>query len=97
MKKIIKVGLIGFGTVGTGVAKIMFGAEKPHLRGRNFGLELAKIADLDITSDREVPLPEGILTADVDEVLSDPEIDIVIELIGGYEPAKSFTLKAFES
>ena len=97
MEKIIKVGLIGFGTVGTGVAKIMLGDVKPHLRGRNFGLELVKIADLDITSDRGVPLPEGILTTDVDEVLTDPEINIVIELIGGYEPAKSFTLRAFEN
>lgn len=97
MKDAIKIGLIGFGTVGTGVVKIMLGAEKPHLRGRNFGLELVKIADLDITTDRGISLPDGILTTNAEEVLNDPEIDIIIELIGGYEPAKSFTLKAFEN
>ncbi|MFC1650013.1 homoserine dehydrogenase [Candidatus Latescibacterota bacterium] len=96
MKNVVKVGLIGFGTVGSGVAKIMTSSEKPHLRGRNFGLELVKIADLDITSDRGIALPEDILTTDVDEIINNPEIDIVIELIGGFEHAKSFTLKAFE-
>ena len=97
MKDIVKVGLIGFGTVGTGVAKIMLGTEKPHLRGRNFGLELVKIADLDISTDRGITLPDGILTDNALEILEDPEVDIVIELIGGYEPAKSITIKAFEN
>jgi len=97
MKNIVKVGLIGFGTVGTGFAGIMFGKEKPFLRGRNFCLELVKIADLDITTDRGLPLPDGILTTDADEILNDPGIDIVIELIGGYEPAKSYTLRAFKN
>ncbi len=97
MKDIVKVGLIGFGIVGCGVAKIMLGKEKPFLRGRNFSLELVKIADLDITTDRGITLPDSILTTDADEIINDPDIDIVIELIGGYEPAKSFTLRAFEN
>ncbi len=97
MNNIVNVGLIGFGTVGAGVAKIMLSKEKPHLRGRNFGLELVKIADLDTTTDRGIALPDGILTTDAHEILNDPDIDIVIELIGGYEPARSFTLKAFEN
>ncbi|MFC1489841.1 homoserine dehydrogenase [Candidatus Latescibacterota bacterium] len=97
MKNIVKVGLIGFGTVGSGVAKIMTSKEKPHLRGRNFGLELVKIADIDIESDRGITLPDGILTTDANEILNDPDIDIVIELIGGFDHAKSFTLKAFEN
>jgi homoserine dehydrogenase len=96
LKDIVKVGLIGFGTVGTGVVKIMTGAEKPYLKGRNFELELVKIADLDITSDRGITLPEGILTTNAEEIINNPEIDIIIELIGEYEPAKTFTLKAFE-
>ena len=89
MKDVVKVGLIGFGTVGTGVAGIMLGTKKPFLRSRNFGLELIKIADIDTTTDRGISLPEGILTTDANEILNDPDIDIVIELIGGYEPAKS--------
>lgn len=95
MKRTVNVGLIGFGTVGTGVAKLLLGAEKPFLRGRDFALNLVKIADLDITRDRGVPLPAGILTTDANEILTNPDIDIVIELMGGYEPARKFTLAAF--
>lgn len=95
MKRTVKVGLIGFGTVGTGVARLMFGQEKPFLRGRDFDLELVKIADLDITRDRGVALPEGVLTTDVSKILDNPDIDIVIELMGGYEPARAFTIRAF--
>ncbi|MBT4485141.1 MAG: homoserine dehydrogenase, partial [Candidatus Latescibacteria bacterium] len=96
MKDIVKVGLIGFGTVGAGVAKIMCGQQKPHLRGRAFCLDLIKIADLDITTDRGVDVPEGALTTRIEDILDDPEIDIIIELIGGYEPARQITLTAFE-
>ncbi len=96
MNNIVNVGLIGFGTVGTGVARIMLGEEKPHLRGRNFALNLMKIADLDTTTDRGIALPDGILTTDANDILGNPNIDIVIELIGGYEPAKEFTLTAFK-
>ncbi|MFC1693385.1 homoserine dehydrogenase [Candidatus Latescibacterota bacterium] len=96
MKKTVKVGLIGFGVVGTGVAKIIFSCSKPYLRGRVFDIEMVKIADLDITTDRDIPVGDGILTTNADDILDDPDIAVVIELIGGYEPARSFTLKAFE-
>ena len=95
MKDSVKVGLIGFGTVGTGVAKIMLGKDKPFLKGCDFDMELVKIADVDISTDRGVPLPAGMLTPDADDILNDPDIDIVIELIGGYEPARTLTLRAF--
>ena len=57
-------------------------------------LVLKRIADLDTTTDRGVTLLPGVLTRDVNEILTDPEISIVIELIGGYEPARSFVLQA---
>ena len=60
-------------------------------------LRLVRIADLDITTDRGVTLPEGVLTTDADAILTDPDIDIVIELIGGYRPALQFILKAIEN
>ncbi len=92
--KSIKVGLLGFGTIGTGVVRV-FQNNADVIEGRlGQRLELVKIADLDITTDRGVQLEAGILTTDVEQVISNPEIDIVIELIGGYEPAKSFILKA---
>ena len=90
----IKFGLLGFGTIGTGVVRNIQqnGAIIEKRLGRK--LELVKIADLDIETDRGVELEPGILSTAVEDVISNPEIDIVIELIGGYEPAKSFILKA---
>ena len=92
--KEIKVGLIGFGTVGAGVVKLL--CENAALIEQKLGsrLTLTKVADLDITTDRGVPVAPGLLTTDAGELLDDPEIAIVIELIGGYEPARSFVLRA---
>jgi homoserine dehydrogenase len=92
--KDIHVGLIGFGTVGTGVVRLL--ADNAGLISDKLGarLLLKRIADLDTTTDRGVTLLPGVLCNDVNAILNDPEISIVIELIGGYEPAKSFVLKA---
>jgi len=96
MKK-INVGLIGFGTIGVGVAKIL--AENQEVIQKRLGAAvcLAKIADLDITTDRGIAVNDGVLTTSVDEIIENPEIDIVIELIGGYEPARTFILKALKN
>ena len=92
--KEINVGLIGFGTVGTGVAKLILG-NSDHIAAKlGARLVLKKIADLDTTTDRGVTLEPGVLTADINEILENPQIDVVIELIGGYEPAKTFVLRA---
>ena len=92
--KEIKIGLLGFGTIGAGVAKLL--KENAGLIEEKTGarISLKSIADLDITTDRGVSI-EGInLTQNADAILTDPEISVVIELIGGYEPARSFVLKA---
>jgi len=92
----IKVGLIGFGTIGTGVVKV-FQQNATVIEERlGVRLQLAKIADLDITTDRGVVLEPGVLTSDVNEILESPDIKVVVELIGGYEPARTFVLKAIE-
>ena len=90
----IKVGLLGFGTVGTGVVRIF--QQNADIIQQRLGkrIELIKIADLDITTDRGVRIAPDLLSTDVEDVISHPEIEIVVELIGGYEPAKSFILKA---
>ena len=95
--KSVNVGLIGFGTIGAGVAKVLF--ENRQVISDRLGAELnlQKIADLDITTDRGVTLPDGILTTDVEELIGNPEIDIIIELIGGYEPARTFVSQALKS
>ncbi len=95
--KEIKLGLLGFGTIGTGVVKLV--ARNSALLEDKLGarVTLKRVADLDITTDRGVALAPGVLTNDAKAVLDDPEIDIVIELIGGYEPAKTFVLRAIEN
>lgn len=94
MTKDISLGLIGFGTIGTGVVKVL--QDNAELIKQRLGARLVikKIADLDITTPRVVNVDKDILTTDAWSIWNDPEIDIVIELIGGYEPARSFILKA---
>jgi homoserine dehydrogenase len=96
MRKAIQVGLIGFGTVGTGVVKILQGNADLMTKRVGAPVSLARIVDLDVTTDRGVSVPRGVLTRDVRDILDDPAIDIVVELIGGYEPAKRFILQALE-
>jgi homoserine dehydrogenase len=95
--KEIKVGLIGFGTVGSGVVKIL--QKNSRLIEKRMGarIVLKKIADIDLETDRGVKLKPGLLTRRADEVIRDPEIDIVMELVGGIEPAKTFILKAIRN
>jgi homoserine dehydrogenase len=94
--KDIRVGLLGFGTIGTGTVKVF--QENARLIEDRLGarLVLAGIADLDITTDRGVTVEAGILTTRADDLLTNPDIDVIVELIGGYEPARTFVLKAIE-
>jgi len=93
----INVGIIGFGTVGTGTARILI--ENADIIQRRLGapIVLRMISDLDILRDRGIPLKGVQLTTDARAIMTDPEIDIVIELIGGYKPAKEFILEAIEN
>ena len=95
--KEIKVGLIGFGTIGAGVAKILSNNREIIQKRLGATVCLVKIADLDIETDRGVHIDKGVLTTSVDDILENPDIDIVIELIGGYDPARAFILKALNN
>jgi homoserine dehydrogenase len=94
MKSRIGVGIIGFGTVGAGAAKVLLDNAALIRRRVGVPVELVRIADLDITRDRGMVLPSGMLTTDAKQVLQDPAIDVVIELIGGYDTAKRVILEA---
>ncbi len=94
--KPITIGLIGYGTVGTGMVKILLDKEAQLASLVGAPLRLKKIADLDLTRPREVALPSGMLTQKAEEILDDPEIAIVVELIGGLEPARTLILRALE-
>jgi homoserine dehydrogenase len=94
MKSRIGVGIVGFGTVGTGVAKILMDNAALIRRRVGVPIEVVRIADIDLARDRGIKLPAGLLTADARQVLNDPTIDIVVELIGGYDAAKRIILDA---
>jgi homoserine dehydrogenase len=93
----IKVGLLGLGTVGTGVVRLLQGNFDVIEEKLGAKLALKSIAVRDTGKYRDVCTPSGILTSDFDQVLSDPEISIIIELIGGHSPAREFVLKAIEN
>ena len=94
MKPIINIGIIGFGTVGCGAVQIL--QENKNSIERKIGSELwiKRIADIDLERKRPIEVDRGILTTDAYEIINDPEIDIVVELIGGVKPAGQFIADA---
>src|SRR5438552_11151088 len=94
VKQRINVGMIGCGTVGTGALRILqLNAELIRHRV-GIPIEVTKVAVRDITRDRGTDVPASLLTDKPSEIVEDPNIDIVVELIGGYEPAKELLLRA---
>jgi len=93
----INIGLLGCGTVGTGVAKLLF--ENKDLITARVGadLNLKWVADIDTAADRGIHFPAGVLINDARKVLDDPEMDIVIEMIGSEGVAKEFMLQAIDN
>jgi homoserine dehydrogenase len=93
--KTVNIGVIGFGTVGAGVVECVL--QNGDLIAERSGLRpvIATIADLDITTDRGISLPDDVtLTTDASSLLNDPAIDVVVELVGGTTIAKDFVLQA---
>ena len=96
-KDTVSVGIIGFGTVGSGTARILLENAAVIRERTGLIISLKRIADLDITRDRGISVPAGVLTTDAAEVINDPEIDVVIELMGGIHPAKEFMLQSIRN
>jgi homoserine dehydrogenase len=94
LKKKINVGMIGLGTVGSGAFRIL--RDNAELIRHRVGvpIEVVKVAVRDTARDRGLDIPRSLLTANPSHVVDDPYIDIVVELIGGYEPAKELLLRA---
>jgi homoserine dehydrogenase len=94
LKKKINVGMIGLGTVGSGTFRIL--RDNAELIRHRVGvpIEVVKVAVRDTARDRGLDIPRSLLTDDPSHVVDDPYIDIVVELIGGYEPAKELLLRA---
>ncbi len=95
--KNINIGLLGFGTVGSGVARILLDSKDLITSRVGATLTLKRVADIDITTDRGIRFAEDVLTTDARDVINDPDIDIVVEMIGGETIAKEFILAAIEN
>jgi homoserine dehydrogenase len=94
--RMLRVGLLGCGTVGTAVTRLLHDHREDIARRAGCRLEVSKIAVRDPSKRREVPVHPSVFTADPMEVVDDPDIDIVCELMGGSEPAGSLILAAFD-
>jgi homoserine dehydrogenase len=92
-----KVAIIGFGTIGSGVARLLLERGDRIARHAGRPIELARVVDTDLTRQRNVTLPRGLLTSDLSEVLDDPGIVAAVELVGGSGIAREIVLKLLES
>lgn len=93
----IKVGLLGIGTVGSGVFNVLQRNQEEILRRAGRGIDIAMVADLDTARAQAVVGPNVQVVNDARAVIANPEIDIVIELIGGYGIARQLVLEAIEA
>jgi homoserine dehydrogenase len=92
--KPIKVGLLGIGTVGSGTYEVLTRNQEEIRRRAGRGIEVAMVADIDVERAKRLAGPGVKIVGDGREVIANPEIDIVVELIGGYGIAKTLVLEA---
>lgn len=90
MKTTKKIAVIGWGNIGGGVVELLY-------QKGVAGLELAQVCDIDLGRKRSVTLPGDLLTTDWQQVTNNPDIDIIVELIGGIEPAKNVWLQGLKN
>jgi homoserine dehydrogenase len=93
----VRVGLLGCGNVGAALVELIR-TRSDDIAGRTgLALEVARVAVRSVTKERSVALPDGVLTLDAAGVVTDPGIDVVVEVIGGIEPARELTLEAIKA
>lgn len=93
----VRVGVLGGGNVGGPLIELI-AAQGPEIAARTgLSLEVTRIAVRDVAKERAVPLPEEMLTSDPRSIVEDPEIDVVVEVIGGIEPARELILAALKA
>jgi homoserine dehydrogenase len=93
----VRLGLLGCGHVGSALARLLLGDGKRIAERTGIELELAKVAVRSLTKERDVPGVEPLLTTDAASVVTDPAIDVVVEVMGGIAPARDLILKALRS
>lgn len=93
----VKLGLLGFGTVGSGVYEIITKRPEMMKKATSQNVEIAKILVRDSKKDRGLQVENEVLTENVDEILDNPEIDIVVEVMGGIEEAYEYIKRALKN
>jgi homoserine dehydrogenase len=94
--KKVKVGLMGMGTVGTGVIRLVEGHQHDLLQQTGVEIEISRILVQNVTKERFVSVNSDILTDNPYSLLHDPEVDVIVEVMGGVEPTRSYILDALE-
>ena len=97
MRKIIKVGMLGIGNIGKGTYQALEMNHQKIAETTGLDIEIVKILNRNPAKDRGIDIPKEKYTTDVNEILSDPDIDIVVELIGGIEPATTYMAQALSN
>ncbi len=95
--KTVQVGLLGLGNIGTGTYKTLEMNKKQIEAAAGCKVEITKILEKDVDRERDITVKPQQFTQDPDSIFKDPDIDIVIELLGGIEPASTFMLSAMEN
>ena len=93
----VRVGLLGCGNVGAALVELIRTRSDDIAARTGLALEVTRVAVRSVTKERSVALPDGVLTHDAAGVVTDPGIDVVVEVIGGIEPARELTLDAIKS
>ena len=93
----VKIGLMGLGTVGGGTATVLLRNAEEIARRAGRGIKIDMAAAMDLARAEELGLSDVRLTTNAEEIVNDPDCEVVVELIGGYEPARTLVLKAIEN
>lgn len=96
-RKTIKVGLLGFGNVGIGTYMTLEMNKSSIKTQTGIDFEIGKILVRDMSKERDVVIPKELLTQDPEDIISNPEIDIVVELLGGVQPATDYMVAAMNN
>ncbi|MEN9553636.1 MAG: homoserine dehydrogenase [Actinomycetota bacterium] len=87
-KSVVRIGVLGCGNVGAALVQLIERQAAVITERTGITLEVASVAVRNVSRDREVTLPDGVLTRDAFAVVNDPNIDVIVEVIGGIEPAR---------
>jgi homoserine dehydrogenase len=94
---LVRVGILGCGNVGTALVRLLDGNADLITRRSGVRIEVARVAVQNVTKDRAIAFAPGVLTNDGEAVVSDPGVDVIVEMIGGVEPARSLITSALKA